>query len=324
MNKKKITIVLLAGFLATSLLACGGSANKDMATQEATNEAYDSVEAEYQGSVQVETEVLPEEAGGYGTGSGDASQVDWSQHKIIRTATLSMETKTFTEVVDGVSQKAGELGGYVENSSIQGREPEEWSEDGRFASLTVRIPGENLDVFLSAAKGMARVTEENMQTENVTSQYVDVQARKESLEVQLQSVEEIMRKATKLEDVLTLETEISRLRYEIENLESRLRSWDNLTSMSTVHLQIWEVTEVKALPSQQDSLGERISAAFYRAINTTVDVFQSILVAIVYLSPILILAVIVLIVVLALRRRKKKKGEKVQSADTKPDAEDAK
>ena len=82
--------------------------------------------------------------------------MDYGGHKIIKTASLGLETRTFDETLASIKERVSEMGGYVERSDISGKEPENYGDGGRNAFLTLRIPQEKMESFLEAAKGWLR------------------------------------------------------------------------------------------------------------------------------------------------------------------------
>ena len=196
----------------------------------------------------------------------DSANVD--AQKLIRTVYLNGETRDFDGALSGLNAAVSEYGGYVESSSESGRKPEEYGDSGRSAQVVARIPSEKLDDFLTKAGGLIDIISQSSNVENVTSQYYDYSARKESYEVQLQRLESILTEAATLSDVLALETEIARVRYEIESLETTLRGLDNKISYSTVTIDFYELTEFEQPQSKEQSLGERMSTAFNQSVKS--------------------------------------------------------
>lgn len=235
--------------------------------------------------------------------------------KVIRNASMSLETKTFDESLQSLTETVDQMGGYIQSTNVEGKKPEQWGDSGRYAYLVARIPAERLDEFLGGVSQSFSVISQSTDANDITSQYYDVEGRKKTYETQLARLEAILTDAATLADVLALETEIARVRYEIESLETELRGWDNQVNYSTVSLDIRELTEFSRPQASEQSLGERISLAFSGAVRGTGDFFQDALVWLVGALPaLLILAIIILLLwllwrkVLSKRVRKGGKG----------------
>ena len=326
----KYKIIFLSALISFSLFACS-SAKDSAAYDDESYPATDSAaEEEYYQETEANEESVPAEPASESSATTSSTSslppttntsIDWSQHKIIRTANLELETLHFTEVLETITNKASSMGGYIETSDVRGRKPVTWDEPGRKATMSLRIPGNSLELFLSQTRGMATILHESMQSDNVTSKYVDSEARKVSLQVQLKSVEEIMSKATKLEDILHLEDELARLRYEIENIESQLRSWDNLSSLSTVNISLFEINDIEK-PEEiieeepEPAFGAKISESFKNGFAITAAFFSNLLIFLAAISPILIIAAIVLIIVLKRRKKMKANDKQKKQADS--------
>lgn len=263
-----------------------------------------------------------------GIGKGTAQGASDEERKIIRTAWLTIETKNFMGDVSSIEQRITAIGGYVQSSFITGREPKEWNDPGRNATITARVPSDKLESFLSDIKAIGEVIEQNTGSDDVTMQYFDTESHVSVLKIQLERLKAILASSDKLADVLALETEIARIQYEIERLTTDLRRWDNLVSYSTVEIRLAEVTQLQKPQYTSTKLGDRIRDAFNRSISSTADFLEGLLVFLVALVPILpILAVIALIVWLIVRaskraQRKNEAKRAAQKADTNPDKPD--
>lgn len=242
--------------------------------------------------------------------TSDTSSRNYGGHKVIMTASLGLETRAFDEDLAVLKQKAETLGGYVANSDISGKKPESYGDSGRNASLTFRIPKEQFDAFLESASGVATVTYRSTGSDDVTDSYFDTQSRLEIYQTQRDRTLALLEKADKMEDIIALETELSRLTYEIESLTTQLKKWDDLIDFSTVTISLTEIPAATAA-SGEESIGSRMKEGFVHTLGGMSVFFENLLILFVAASPVLILLAvlalaIVLIVRLALRRQSKK------------------
>jgi len=238
------------------------------------------------------------------------SEEQYGGHKVIKSASLSLETREFDSVLAHIKQKAADMGGYLASSNVSGRKPENYNDPGRYASLSVRIPQEKMDLFLSDARGAATVVSENSSGEDITSSYFDTDSRLKIYEAQRGRIEALLEKATTMEDIIKLETELSRLTYEIENLTTQLKRWDNLVDYSTVNIELSEIPAAKPVASN-DSVGTRISEGLSATLSGIAVLFENLFVFVVVALPVLlILAAIAVAVVLLTRSGRKKRAAK--------------
>lgn len=265
MKKKRWMLsILLAGTLLTG---CGSSFGSTETITRETSAVYDT-SAMYDADtadtydVAASTEEAAQENAVTDT-SGIETPVNTNQ-KLIKTVTLNMETREFDTLLSGIQSKVSEIGGYTEGSYINGNS---YYESGnRTASLALRIPVDKLDSFVTTVSGLGNVTSKNESVEDITLQYVDTESHKKALETEQERLLTLMEQAENVEDIITIETRLSEIRYELQNYESTLRTYDNQVSYSTVNINLYEV-ERESSPEKQSFTGEiksRLADNFYQ------------------------------------------------------------
>ena len=156
----------------------------------------------------------------------------------------------------------------------------------------------------------------NTYTENITSQYYDVQARLNACRTQEQTLLEMMSNATRVSDMLEIQEQLSDVRYRIESLQSTLTNWDRQVSYSTISLSVQEVQEYT--PEAKLSFGEQLSLALGRGLKAIGEFFRDLLLWLLEALPTLIvlaaIAVLVVFLVRRIRRRAKARKEKKLAA----------
>lgn len=324
--KKRCLAALMAGLMLLSAAGCGSSsgnskATADFAVTEAAIEEYDMDEA---AEAPVEYEAGGSDSGAI-TSENGIEAVAETGRKLIKTVYLSMQTREFDSVLDGLSARVQEMGGYIENSSISGSSY--YYEGTRNAYFTVRVPSDRLDEFVDVVSGLGNVTQKNESVEDVTLQYVDTKSRKKALETEQERLLELLEHAENMEDLLAIESRLSEVRYELENYGSQLRLLDNQIDYSTVNVDIAEVERITEVKDRTffEEIADRFSDSLYvvgRGLRGFVIGFLGSL-------PILaVWAVVIAAVVLILRRvlggRKKERklfGKKKAKEEPKQDSE---
>lgn len=228
--------------------------------------------------------------------------------KIIKTVNVVSETKELDTAIASIESTVASLGGYVQSSNTYGKSYESYS--NRRANYTLRIPAENLDAFMSTIGELLNVTSKTEKVDDITDTYTDIQARLTTLKTEETRLLELLAKAEKLADIITLEERISNVRYEIESYEARIRNYDTLIAFSTVNIEIAEVIDYTPEPIKDPTFGERIGKAFSESWNEFAENSKDFAVGFVYALPtLLVLAAIaiciVLVVVFAVKRTKK-------------------
>lgn len=189
--------------------------------------------------------------------------------KLIRTVNLSLETTEFDALLDTLTRVVNEAGGYMEQSDISGSSISSSPGKRRYAYITARIPSDKLDSFVAEVGSHGNITEKSESTEDVTLNYADIESRKKTLNVEQERLWDLLAKADSIESVIALETRLSEIRYQLESMESQLRTYDNQVDYSTVHFNINEVQVFT--PTQPDSVFVRIQKGFSRSITDVRD-----------------------------------------------------
>ena len=323
MKKSKLALTLGLGFLAATLqLGCGGASKDSAVTESAAavpmEEMYyadnamgmvtagssaEMKEMESADEIAVEEEAY-EEAGQQEQGK-EAVQ---TERKLIRTVDLNLETENYDTLMEGLEQEIHHLGGYIEykdayhgnyNSRANGYR-------NRHANITARVPAEKLDEFTGRVAKIGNITYESEYVEDVTLQYVDLSSHKKMLQTEQERLMELLENADTMEDIITIESRLSEVRYQIESMESQLRTFDNQVDYSTVHIYVEEVEHYT--PQPEKSTWERIKSGFGENVYQVTDGVKNFAIEFVIAIPILVVwAVVITVGVILVRVILKKK-----------------
>ena len=229
------------------------------------------------------------------------------QDKIIRNVNLTVETKKFDSLIKTIDEQIKSLGGYIEKSEISGQSYD--SNDSRNASIVARIPKASLDQFVNKIDTSANIVSRNENTENVTTNYIDIESRKKALEIEQERLFAILEKAEKLENIITLESRLSDIRYELQNYETQLRTYDNQVEYSTVSMAINEVERITPVKKVKKTVWNRISLGFSNSIYHISEGFKNFFVWFVTNLPYMILwAILIFVVVFIVKKINRKYG----------------
>ena len=242
--------------------------------------------------------------------STDSSQAAMpADQKIITTMHMDAETEAMEALLNSINTKTAELGGYMESQEIYNGSKYE-SYRYRYAYLTVRIPADKLNSFVNHVSDSANITSRNTTTENVTLSYIATESRIAALETEQTRLLELLAKAENMEDLLLIESRLTEVRTELEQVNSVLRSYDNRINYSTIHLNITEVKEYTDT-TEPETFWDRISKGFVNSLENVgdgiVDFVVFLVVALPYFLPFIILAVVIIVIVKAAGKKKKKK-----------------
>ena len=307
--KKKVLACVLSGILAVSIFGCGSKSMMATESAVADSAAYDDMA--YDSGYDTTKAASAEEAGsGAVTSENGIEEVQETDRKLIRNVNLSLQTKEFDTVLDNMSQKVKDLGGYIQDSSVWGSSSDYSS--SRSASYTLRIPSDKLDEFIDVVETLGNVTYKNESVDDVTLRYVDVESHKKALETEQERLLALLEKAENVEDIITIENRLSDVRYELENYESQIRLLDNQIDYSTVYVDVSEVSRVTDTGKQ--GFFEEVASRFSDSVYVVLMGLRGFAIGILGSLPILVVwGVILAVVVLLLRKfvfKKSKKNKK--------------
>lgn len=230
--------------------------------------------------------------------SGDANtEIDnsvFSERKLIKNVYLSVETMDIESLINTIESRVNSLGGYISNSDISGK-----SSELKNCSMIIRIPAEKTDEFVMVVEDGSNVTSKSESVDDVTMRYTDLEAHKKALQTEYDSLLELMKKADSMEDIITIQSRLSDVRYEMESMESQLRLLQNQVSFSTVDIDIMEVSQ--PTPTKEETtwemIGRRFSNNLSDAIETVCDFIIDLIVGIPGLIVFILFLIFAIIVI---------------------------
>jgi hypothetical protein len=185
---------------------------------------------------------------------------------IARTAGLTLVAKEFDKTRASLEEILKRHNGYVGELSVSAP-----SDAGRTLIATLRVPAPQLDAALSELKKLGRVENESQGGEEVTAQYVDLEARLKNAQHTEQRLTEILRSRTgKLQDVLKVELEIDRVRGEIEQMQGEKKELTKRVAFATLNTTVKEEYHAQ-LQTAPPSTGSRFHNAAVDGYNTVVE-----------------------------------------------------
>ena len=248
--------------------------------------------------------------------SAETSQTPM-ERKLIRNVNMDLETREFDTLTKSITDAVTAFGGYIQQSDVSGNSLN-WSGDrsSRYSTITARIPSDKLDAFLTEVSSQGNVTYKNESVQDVTLQYTDITSRKKTLQMEQERLWALLEKAESVDAVIALESRLSEVRYQLESLESQLRTLDNQIVYSTVYLSIQEVQVLTS--TDPDTILVRIQKGLSRSLNQLqVSSVDFVVWFISSLPILLVLAVLILIVIVVFRKIFRKQGFRKSKKTTK-------
>lgn len=309
--KKKI-ISMISVVLTMMLMTGCGASSKDAVSVSMENSSWDAGES-------LNYEMTAGEMGGsyYGdsmsagsTETADNGQI-WTDRKLIRNVDMDVETKEYDALMSKLEIRIQELGGYIENMDSYNGSSYSGYRSSRYANLTIRIPQTKLDSFLNVMPDICNVVRRSDSVDDVTLTYVDLESHRDALRTEQTRLLELLEQAENLEDILTIEDRLTTVRYQLESMESQLRTMDNQVQYSTVYLSISEVKELTPVEEEEETAWQRISEGFIHSLKSVGHGFAEFGIwFVIHIPQLVIWAVVITVVVLLIRRHRKKKAAK--------------
>lgn len=158
---------------------------------------------------------------------------------------MTVEVKEFEAAKSKLRQIMDAEGGYITNSNFV-----ETPNQPKRASLVLRVPAAKLQTILNQIRALGRVKEEHLNSEEVTDQVVDLQARLKNARATEQRLIEVLNNRTgKVSDILQVEKEIARTREQIERMEAQRQNLMKRVEMATVSLTLAEEFKAQLAPT---------------------------------------------------------------------------
>lgn len=210
---------------------------------------------------------------------------------LIKHCTLRLEVADVRSATDQLLAAVRALEGYVSNLK------EDSGPVGqRSVTIELRIPSEQFDQALPQLESVGKILDKLVSTEDVTEQYVDTDAKARNLKKLEERLLDHLGRSAELNEVLRLETELTRVREQIESLEGRLRYLGNRVSFSTINIALIEAAKAEPIvPVETFSTASVFSAATRSLVGKLQEVWAMAIWAIVW-SPVWLLPLIALII----------------------------
>ena len=281
--------------LALSLAACGSTSRSTysaaVSNDTAALSSQDAGDYEYYSA----ESAAPGEGSSFSSDDLTSSMLDpstvESSRKIVYNASVRMETTDYDTTRAALQEAVTAANGYT--------------------YYTARIPAENYRSFLTAAGEAGNVTSLNESAQDITAEYVDVEARLKALNDQRDRLNALADKAETTADLLEIESQLSDVQYQLESYTGQMRLMDNQVRYSTVDISL---QEVQVLTPTATTFGEKFVEAVTSGWRGFVDGAEDLILVVVYLWPVVLIVLAILLVARpALKRRKARRAEKKQA-----------
>ena len=205
--------------------------------------------------------------------------------KVIQNAEMTIEIDKPEEGQQKIGVIAEKHGGFVVVSESKHNEAASQNVASTEVNVVVRVPAQNFQATIDEIRAVGgRILHEKSSGQDVTEEYIDLEARirtKKALEAQFL---EIMKQARKISDAMEVQTQLADVRTEIEQLEGRRRFLENQSALSTINITLH--TPVQVVAAATRGFFYDLKAAFGDGVDTGAEIFLGIIRFVIVMIPV--------------------------------------
>lgn len=317
MRKRLVFIIVMTAFLIF-MAACDDNAensaeNADVNYAENNNNNANTNEMEMNSDndnieMDQETEQADDKSeeaadGESGSDGNRATAEPDSDRMVIYTADMFITVGDFHKVQGNVQSLVDEAEGYIVNSSVSSGE-----DSNRQGQITVRVPQEAFNDFIEQIEGFAdEVNESNVNGEDVTKEYVDLESRLKAKKEVKKRLEKLLDKAEDSDDLLDISNKLGDTQEEIEGIKGNMEYLENHTAMSTVSINMTEKgVDAGSVKKWEDlNTWQKTKKVLVGSTNAIITFFSAIVIFLVGSSPILVPIIVIATVIFWVYRKRK-------------------
>ncbi|MBN1146774.1 MAG: DUF4349 domain-containing protein [Anaerolineales bacterium] len=243
---------------------------------------------------------------------------------VIKNASLTLVVDDPSKSMSAISQLADEMKGFVVSANMYMQELDSGAQVPR-ANITIRIPAEQLNAALSRIKSESDQDplSESISSQDVTSEYVDLQSRLRNLENTEAQLSEIMGSATKTEDVLSVYNRLVEIREQIELTKGQIKYYEESAALSAIDVDLLADEAVQPLTVGGWQPQGVAKSAIQALINTLKFLANAVIWIILFLAPTLLVLYLIFVLPFSLlwrawRRRRAKRKATVTTVAAEP------
>lgn len=301
-------LIFLAGVFAAGLFFIDGRG--EMAVEDSVGvPGYDKGNSEdYAPSP--ESPMAPEgQGGGSGSGTMDSGAM-FDVDKIIYTGSISLSSEDYKGTLIKIVEHVKANGGFVQDSNSYFMD-ESQGRESNSGSITIRVPAEKFESTMEELQTYGEPLNTSVNSTNISQQYRDIKGQLENLKIQESRLMEYLRTAEKLQDMLAIESELNRVRTEMDYRTTLIKNWDVEIAYSTIYVSVYErKLATTQVTSPFGDMLEKIRESFIASLNYLLYLMSQAILWFFRLIPFAVIGLVIVGVILLVRRNQKKPGSK--------------
>ena len=193
--------------------------------------------------------------------------------KIIYDGEVDLIVKDVDSIAKQVVTFIQDVRGYIAEQSTTGSPG-----SPRSMRWKLRVPVDQFESLVQKVVALGELEQNKRTSQDVTEQFYDIEARIKNKKAEEKSLTKILDERTgKLEDVLKIETELSRVRGEIEQLEGKIRVLENLSSLATLTLSVREREKFEPPPPAVADFPTQVARTWEKSLHALIDLGKALI-----------------------------------------------
>ena len=303
------------GFRASSAVPYENSAADNLQSVGTASSTMDSAPMEIEApaaesmmeSFDTDASIVSEEASGGEDEMVRSSSIDKGEameRKIIKDYNLSILVDNLDAAYETIRSLATEYSGYV----VSGQSNDYEGSTTKECWISIRVDADFVDTVIERISELGDVENSSFHTNDVTTEYYDIQTRLEQYRAQEARLMELYAQAETIQDLISLESELTRVTGEIESLEGSIRYYDQLTALSLIDIYLYTPSTYTQTiePTGWEGFWSNVKSGFLRGLNWLLDAIAGFFIFLVRILPAAILLGVIIVVVWLIFHRGRK------------------
>ena len=216
--------------------------------------------------------------------------------KIAKSVSLNAETKTFDNSLEWLKTNVYSFNGIIDNSYIDTGDKSD-SNYKKNANFAMRIPAEKLDSFIGSIGNNLNITFKQESIFDITDEYYDSDSRLKSLIIEEEKLNEMLKLAKNVDEMIKIEDKLSEVRTNIENINRKIKNYDKQVNYSKVDINIIEVKDLTDIKTNANDFSkENLNKKMLKTLDDVILFLKNVAAYIFINIPWIILGIIVIII----------------------------